>query len=95
MFLGVKIKLESTLSIVDCVRDQCALEKAFAKFINLKETKAELKPPAKTQIEKWKQEVAETQTALANLAGKYEDELAENQKQVLLATIQSTGLIGA
>jgi hypothetical protein len=69
------------------------LEKAFGKFIALKETKAELKPPAKNQIEKWKQELDETKTDLANIAAKYKDDLADNQKQAMLATLKSAGVV--
>jgi hypothetical protein len=44
------------------------LQKAFNKFIDLKETKNELKPPAKTQIQTWH---GELDTAVQGLAKLY------------------------
>jgi len=69
------------------------LDKAFGKFIGLKEAKAELKAGAKSQIEAWKRELDETQKALAVISEKYKDDLAENQKQVMLDTLRKQGLI--
>ncbi len=43
------------------------LQKAFNKFIELKETKQELKGPAKTQIETWHTELEEAVQGLAKL----------------------------
>jgi hypothetical protein len=87
----------STAKTTDTVRKlftKCTdLEKAFDKFIALKEIKNELKAPAKAKIEAWKKELEQTKTALATIADKYKDDLAENQKAVMIAILEKQGIV--
>lgn len=56
------------------------LQKAFTKFINLKEAKGELSAPAKAKITKWKSQLDTIETKLAVFHETYKDELAEVDK---------------
>jgi hypothetical protein len=54
------------------------MKKAFAKFIGLKEAKAELTATAKSQVEKWLQEVTDIEDWLALEYAKNEKKLKTN-----------------
>lgn len=62
-------------TLATCVSKAVDLEKAFAKFIQLKEAKAELKEPAKKQLEAWSKELKECSTGLAKLYKSSEKDL--------------------
>ncbi len=50
-----------------CFMKAVALQKAFEKFISLKEAKAELTPAAKAQLKTWSEQVEQTSKQLASM----------------------------
>ena len=62
-------------SLMTCFTKADDLNKAFKKFIALKETKAELKAPAKTQLEIWSKELDAVVVGLAKLQKDSEKDL--------------------
>lgn len=60
------------------------LQKAFDKFIDLKEAKGELKPAAKTQLNTWKKELAGLEKLLKLLYANYKDDMAQKDKDDMI-----------
>jgi hypothetical protein len=62
-------------SLMTCFTKADDLKKAFQKFIALKETKTELKAPAKAQLETWSKELESVVVGLAKLQKDSEKDL--------------------
>jgi len=62
-------------SLMTCFTKASDLKAAFQKFVALKETKAELKGPAKTQLEEWSKELEAVVVGLAKLQRDSEKDL--------------------
>ncbi len=68
------------------------LQKAFTKFVGLKEVKGELKTPAKTQIETWKEQIDDVTKMLAIEAKRNEKQLLEADAKRLMESLKNSGL---
>jgi hypothetical protein len=68
------------------------LQKAFAKFITLKEAKSELKTAAKAQIQTWSSEIDEVTEELAWGAKTYEKQLLKADAELMLKKLAKAGL---
>jgi hypothetical protein len=80
-------KQPSTKGLMTMSRKSTALKAAFTKFINLKEAKAELTPPAKAKIEKWKTQLDSVDVQLAQMFKKHEKVLNEGDAKILTNTL--------
>ena len=63
------------------------LQKAFTKFIAIKELKDEMTPQAKTQIETWHRELDGVMKSLAVIVKKHEPELKLNDAKIMNADL--------
>ena len=68
------------------------LQKAFAKFIALKEAMGELTPTAKNQIQTWQKQVNDAVFALAKLAGEGENQLRAEDVNALDRRLSEIGI---
>ena len=59
------------------------LQKAFAKFIQLKEFKEELKDDAKARINKWSAQINDLTAQMADIYRQCKEELKENDRKEL------------
>ena len=64
------------------------LQKAFEKFIDLKEVEKELTLPAKAKIEKWHGQLNDCVKVLAQVHQKYKDDLKEEDKVNMTNTLK-------
>jgi len=68
------------------------LQKAFTKFIGLKEVKGELRALAKTQIGTWKDQIDDVTKMLAIEARRNEAQLLEADAKRLMENLKNIGL---
>jgi hypothetical protein len=80
---------KNIMSVISKLTD---LDKAFAKFIALKETKDELKPDAKKQIETWQSQLKAAVAALSEFARISENALQQKDVENFQARLDHIGL---
>jgi len=76
-------KSKSQKDLMSCFKRAQDLQKAFAKFIGLKEAKDELSAAAKQKIQKWSGELDNVTTALAKVYDQHKEELQANDAKQL------------
>src|SRR5262245_51991975 len=78
-------------SFLPLVRKLLELQKAFGKFIALKEAKDELTPAAKSQIQTWQKQVNDAVFELAKIGGQDENKLKEKDVKDLDGVLSNCG----
>ena len=68
------------------------LQKAFTKFVGLKEVKGEMTNPAKAQIETWKDQIDDVTKMLAIEAKRNAKQLLEADAKRLMENLKNSGL---
>ncbi len=80
-------KTKSQKDLMSAFKKAEDLQKAFAKFINLKEAKDELSAPAKQKIQKWSTQLDSVTKTLAKIHGEFEETLKANDVKELDKTL--------